>query len=177
VPLRPGDGIIHSWLNRMLLPDTVGTGGDSYTRFPIGNSFPGRLRSGGFRCCQRHAAGHARRVRAGALQRRHAACITPLRDLSMRSRCGYQGRSADGGQTGKRNIFFFVASLKSVTNLKVEQASELSDASAERSAGGCTVHLNKEPIIEYITSNITMLKWDDRHRLFGCAPSTAASRR
>ena len=160
VPLRPGDGIIHSWLNRMLLPDTVGTGGDSHTRFPIGISFP---------------AG------SGLVAFGAATGVMPL-DMPESVLVRFKGKMQPGitlrdlvnaiplyaikaglltvAKQGKINIFSGrVLEIEGLPDLKVEQAFELCDASAERSAGGCTVHLNKEPIMEYITSNITMLKW------------------
>ena len=160
ISLRPGDGIIHSWLNRMLLPDTVGTGGDSHTRFPIGISFP---------------AG------SGLVAFGAATGVMPL-DMPESVLVRFKGKMQPGvtlrdlvnaiplyaikaglltvAKQGKINIFSGrILEIEGLPDLKVEQAFELSDASAERSAGGCTVHLNKEPIIEYINSNITMLKW------------------
>jgi aconitate hydratase 2 / 2-methylisocitrate dehydratase len=160
ISLRPGDGIIHSWLNRMLLPDTVGTGGDSHTRFPIGISFP---------------AG------SGLVAFGAATGVMPL-DMPESVLVRFKGKMQPGvtlrdlvnaiplyaikaglltvAKQGKKNIFSGrILEIEGLPQLKVEQAFELSDASAERSAGGCTVHLNKEPIIEYINSNITMLKW------------------
>ncbi|MHB1199827.1 MAG: bifunctional aconitate hydratase 2/2-methylisocitrate dehydratase [Polaromonas sp.] len=160
VPLRPGDGIIHSWLNRMLLPDTVGTGGDSHTRFPIGISFP---------------AG------SGLVAFGAATGVMPL-DMPESVLVRFKGKMQPGvtlrdlvnaiplyaikaglltvAKQGKKNVFSGrILEIEGLPDLKVEQAFELSDASAERSAGGCTVHLNKEPIQEYINSNITMLKW------------------
>ena len=160
ISLRPGDGIIHSWLNRMLLPDTVGTGGDSHTRFPIGISFP---------------AG------SGLVAFGAATGVMPL-DMPESVLVRFKGKMQPGvtlrdlvnaiplyaikaglltvAKQGKKNIFSGrILEIEGLPDLKVEQAFELSDASAERSAGGCTVHLNKEPIVEYIASNITMLKW------------------
>jgi aconitate hydratase 2/2-methylisocitrate dehydratase len=160
ISLRPGDGIIHSWLNRMLLPDTVGTGGDSHTRFPIGISFP---------------AG------SGLVAFGAATGVMPL-DMPESVLVRFKGKMQPGvtlrdlvnaiplyaikaglltvAKQGKKNVFSGrVLEIEGLPDLKVEQAFELSDASAERSAGGCTVHLNKEPIIEYINSNVTMLKW------------------
>ncbi|HXE22311.1 MAG TPA: bifunctional aconitate hydratase 2/2-methylisocitrate dehydratase, partial [Rhodoferax sp.] len=160
IPLRPGDGIIHSWLNRMLLPDTVGTGGDSHTRFPIGISFP---------------AG------SGLVAFGAATGVMPL-DMPESVLVRFKGKMQPGvtlrdlvnaiplyaikaglltvEKKGKKNIFSGrILEIEGLPDLKVEQAFELSDASAERSAGGCTVHLNPAPIIEYINSNITMLKW------------------
>ena len=160
ISLRPGDGVIHSWLNRMLLPDTVGTGGDSHTRFPIGISFP---------------AG------SGLVAFAAATGVMPL-DMPESVLVRFKGKMQPGvtlrdlvnaiplyaiknglltvETQGKKNIFSGrVLEIEGLPDLKVEQAFELSDASAERSAAGCTVHLNKEPIMEYLRSNIVMLKW------------------
>ncbi|MEN9341156.1 MAG: Aconitate hydratase [Pseudomonadota bacterium] len=160
VALRPGDGVIHSWLNRLLLPDTVGTGGDSHTRFPIGISFP---------------AG------SGLVAFAAATGVMPL-DMPESVLVRFKGKMQPGvtlrdlvnaiplyaikqglltvEKKGKKNIFSGrILEIEGLPDLKVEQAFELSDASAERSAAGCTVHLNKEPIIEYMTSNITLMKW------------------
>lgn len=160
VSLRPGDGIIHSWLNRMLLPDTVGTGGDSHTRFPIGISFP---------------AG------SGLVAFAAATGVMPL-DMPESVLVRFKGEMQPGvtlrdlvnaiplyaikqglltvEKTGKKNIFSGrILEIEGLPNLKIEQAFELSDASAERSAAACTVRLNQEPIIEYLNSNITLLKW------------------
>ena len=160
ISLRPGDGIIHSWLNRMLLPDTVGTGGDSHTRFPIGISFP---------------AG------SGLVAFAAATGVMPL-DMPESVLVRFKGKMQPGvtlrdlvnaiplyaikaglltvGKQNKQNIFSGrILEIEGLPNLKAEQAFELSDASAERSAGGCSIRLNKEPVIEYINSNIVMLKW------------------
>jgi aconitate hydratase 2/2-methylisocitrate dehydratase len=160
VSLRPGDGVIHSWLNRLLLPDTVGTGGDSHTRFPIGISFP---------------AG------SGLVAFAAATGVMPL-DMPESVLVRFKGKMQNGitlrdlvnaiplyaikaglltvEKKGKKNIFSGrILEIEGLPDLKVEQAFELSDASAERSAAGCTVHLNKEPIQEYVNSNITMMKW------------------
>ena len=160
VALRPGDGVIHSWLNRLLLPDTVGTGGDSHTRFPIGISFP---------------AG------SGLVAFAAATGVMPL-DMPESVLVRFKGKMQPGvtlrdlvnaiplyaikqglltvEKKGKKNIFSGrILEIEGLPDLKVEQAFELSDASAERSAAGCTVHLNKEPIIEYMNSNITLMKW------------------
>jgi aconitate hydratase 2/2-methylisocitrate dehydratase len=160
VSLRPGDGVIHSWLNRLLLPDTVGTGGDSHTRFPIGISFP---------------AG------SGLVAFAAATGVMPL-DMPESVLVRFKGQMQPGvtlrdlvnaiplyaikqglltvEKKGKKNIFSGrILEIEGLPDLKVEQAFELSDASAERSAAGCTVHLNKEPIIEYINSNITLMRW------------------
>ena len=159
VSLRPGDGVIHSWLNRLLLPDTVGTGGDSHTRFPIGISFP---------------AG------SGLVAFGAATGVMPL-DMPESVLVRFKGRMQPGitlrdlvhaiplyalkaglltvAKQGKKNVFSGrVLEIEGLPDLKVEQAFELSDASAERSAAGCTVHLNKEPIIEYLTSNVVLMK-------------------
>ncbi|WP_234196129.1 bifunctional aconitate hydratase 2/2-methylisocitrate dehydratase [Pseudacidovorax sp. NFM-22] len=160
ISLRPGDGVIHSWLNRLLTPDTVGTGGDSHTRFPIGISFP---------------AG------SGLVAFAAATGVMPL-DMPESVLVRFKGQMQPGvtlrdlvnaiplyaikqglltvEKKGKKNIFSGrILEIEGLPELKVEQAFELSDASAERSAAGCTVHLNKEPIIEYINSNITLMKW------------------
>jgi len=160
VSLRPGDGIIHSWLNRLLLPDTVGTGGDSHTRFPIGISFP---------------AG------SGLVAFAAATGVMPL-DMPESVLIRFKGKLQEGvtlrdlvnaipyyaikqglltvAKQGKKNIFSGrILEIEGLPDLKVEQAFELSDASAERSAAGCTVYLDKAPIIEYMRSNITLMKW------------------
>ena len=160
VPLRPGDGIIHSWLNRMLLPDTVGTGGDSHTRFPIGISFP----AGSGLVAFGAATGVMPLDMPESVLVRFKGDMQPgitLRDLvNAIPLYAIKAGLLTVAKQGKVNIFSGrILEIEGLPNLKVEQAFELSDASAERSAGGCTVHLNKEPIIEYITSNITMLKW------------------
>ena len=160
IALRPGDGIIHSWLNRMLLPDTVGTGGDSHTRFPIGISFP---------------AG------SGLVAFAAATGVMPL-DMPESVLVRFKGTLQPGvtlldlvhaiplyaiksglltvAKQGKKNIFSGrILEIEGLPDLKIEQAFELADASAERSAAGCTVRLNEAPIVEYLTSNITLLKW------------------
>ncbi len=160
IALRPGDGVIHSWLNRFLLPDTVGTGGDSHTRFPIGISFP---------------AG------SGLVAFAAATGVMPL-DMPESVLVRFKGKMQPGvtlrdlvnaiplyaikqglltvEKKGKKNVFSGrILEIEGLPDLKVEQAFELTDASAERSAAGCTVHLNKEPIIEYVQSNITLMKW------------------
>jgi len=159
ISLKPGDGIIHSWLNRMLLPDTVGTGGDSHTRFPIGISFP---------------AG------SGLVAFGAATGVMPL-DMPESVLVRFKGKMQPGitlrdlvhaiplfaikqglltvAKAGKVNEFSGrILEIEGLPDLKVEQAFELSDASAERSAAGCTVRLNKEPVIEYLNSNIVLLK-------------------
>jgi aconitate hydratase 2/2-methylisocitrate dehydratase len=160
VSLRPGDGIIHSWLNRMLLPDTVGTGGDSHTRFPIGISFP---------------AG------SGLVAFAAATGVMPL-DMPESVLVRFKGEMQPGitlrdlvhaiplyaikdglltvEKKGKKNIFSGrILEIEGLPELKVEQAFELADASAERSAAGCTIKLDKAPITEYLQSNIVLLKW------------------
>ena len=160
ISLRPGDGIIHSWLNRMLLPDTVGTGGDSHTRFPIGISFPagsGLVAFGAATGVMPLDMPESVLVRfKGELQ----SGVT-LRDLvNAIPLYAIKAGLLTVAKQGKKNVFSGrILEIEGLPDLKVEQAFELSDASAERSAAGCTVHLAKEPIIEYITSNITMLKW------------------
>ena len=160
ISLKPGDGIIHSWLNRMLLPDTVGTGGDSHTRFPIGISFP---------------AG------SGLVAFAAATGTMPL-DMPESVLVRFKGEMQKGitlrdlvhaipyyakkqglltiEKRNKKNVFSGrILEIEGLPNLTCEQAFELSDASAERSAAGCTIKLNKEPIIEYLESNIALLKW------------------
>lgn len=160
IPLRPGDGIIHSWLNRMLLPDTVGTGGDSHTRFPIGISFP----AGSGLVAFGAATGVMPLDMPESVLVRFKGQMQPgvtLRDL-VNAIPLYAIKSGEltVAKQGKENVFSGrILEIEGLPDLKVEQAFELSDASAERSAAGCTVYLNKEPIIEYINSNIVMLKW------------------
>jgi aconitate hydratase 2/2-methylisocitrate dehydratase len=160
VALRPGDGIIHSWLNRMLLPDTVGTGGDSHTRFPIGISFP---------------AGSGLVAFAAALG------VMPL-DMPESVRVRFTGRMQPGitlrdlvhaipyvalqqglltlEKKGKQNIYAGrIMEIEGLPDLKVEQAFEFADASAERNANGCTVRLNQAPVVEYLKSNAALLAW------------------
>ncbi|AIA75963.1 bifunctional aconitate hydratase 2/2-methylisocitrate dehydratase [Halomonas campaniensis] len=160
VSLRPGDGIIHSWLNRMLLPDTVGTGGDSHTRFPLGISFP---------------AG------SGLVAFAAATGVMPL-DMPESVLVRFKGERQPGvtlrdlvhaiplyaikqglltvEKSGKKNAFSGrVLEIEGLEDLTVEQAFELSDASAERSAAGCTITLSEESVTEYLKSNITLLKW------------------
>ncbi|UXZ55768.1 bifunctional aconitate hydratase 2/2-methylisocitrate dehydratase [Halomonas sp. 7T] len=160
VSLRPGDGIIHSWLNRMLLPDTVGTGGDSHTRFPLGISFP---------------AG------SGLVAFAAATGVMPL-DMPESVLVRFKGERQPGvtlrdlvhaiplyaikqglltvEKSGKKNAFSGrVLEIEGLEELTVEQAFELSDASAERSAAGCTITLSEESVTEYLKSNITLLKW------------------
>ena len=159
VALRPGDGVIHSWLNRLLLPDTVGTGGDSHTRFPIGISFP----AGSGLVAFAAATGVMPLDMPESVLVRFKGQMQPgitLRDL-VNAIPLYAIRSGQltVEKKGKKNIFSGrILEIEGLPKLKVEQAFELSDASAERSAAGCTVHLDKEPIIEYMTSNITLMK-------------------
>ena len=160
VALRPGDGVIHSWLNRLLLPDTVGTGGDSHTRFPIGISFP----AGSGLVAFAAATGVMPLDMPESVLVRFKGELQPgvtLRDLvnAIPLYAIRQGLLTVEKQ-GKKNIFSGrILEIEGLPKLKVEQAFELTDASAERSAAGCTVHLDKEPIIEYMTSNITLMKW------------------
>lgn len=160
VSLRPGDGIIHSWLNRMLLPDTVGTGGDSHTRFPIGISFP----AGSGLVAFAAATGVIPLDMPESVLVRFKGEMQPgitLRDLvNAIPYAALQSGDLTVAKKGKKNIFSGrILEIEGLPNLKVEQAFELSDASAERSAGGCTIRLGKEPIIEYFKSNITLLRW------------------
>ncbi|MFM8757366.1 MAG: bifunctional aconitate hydratase 2/2-methylisocitrate dehydratase [Limnohabitans sp.] len=159
VSLRPGDGVIHSWLNRLLLPDTVGTGGDSHTRFPIGISFP---------------AG------SGLVAFGAATGVMPL-DMPESVLVRFKGQMQPGvtlrdlvhaiplyaikaglltvEKKGKKNIFSGrILEIEGLPDLKVEQAFELSDASAERSAAGCTIKLNQAPVQEYLQSNVVLMK-------------------
>merc|ERR1711871_106821 len=160
VSLRPGDGIIHSWLNRMLLPDTVGTGGDSHTRFPIGISFP----AGSGLVAFAGATGVMPLDMPESVLVRFSGEMQPgitLRDLvhAIPLQAIKDGHLTVAKE-GKKNIFSGrILEIEGLGHLKCEQAFELSDASAERSAAGCTIKLDKEPIAEYLTSNITMLKW------------------
>jgi len=160
VSLRPGDGIIHSWLNRMLLPDTVGTGGDSHTRFPIGISFP----AGSGLVAFAAATGVMPLDMPESVLVRFSGSLQPgitLRDLVHAiPYYAIQEGLLTVEKQNKKNIFSGrILEIEGLTQLKCEQAFELSDASAERSAAGCTIKLDKEPIIEYIESNIVMLKW------------------
>ena len=160
VALRPGDGIIHSWLNRMILPDTVGTGGDSHTRFPMGISFP----AGSGLVAFGAALGVMPLDMPESVLVRFKGEMQPgvtLRDLvNAIPYVAIQKGLLTVEKKGKKNVFNGrVLEIEGLPDLKVEQAFELSDASAERSANGCTVRLGKEPIIEYLKSNITLLKW------------------
>ncbi len=159
VALRPGDGVIHSWLNRMCLPDTVGTGADSHTRFPIGISFPGGSGIVAFAA----VTGSMPLTMPESVLVRFKGEMQPgitLRDL-VNAIPYYAIKAGDltVEKKGKKNIFAGrILEIEGLPDLKVEQAFELSDASAERSAAACTVHLNKEPVIEYIKSNIVLLQ-------------------
>ena len=160
VSLRAGDGIIHSWLNRMLLPDTVGTGGDSHTRFPIGISFP----AGSGLVAFAAATGVMPLDMPESVLVRFKGEMQPgitLRDLvNSIPYAALKSGDLTLEKKGKKNIFSGrILEIEGLPELKIEQAFELSDASAERSAGGCSVRLNKEPIIEYFKSNITLLRW------------------
>src|SRR5512139_848267 len=160
VSLRPGDGVIHSWLNRMLMPDTVGTGGDSHTRFPIGISFP----AGSGLVAFAAALGVMPLDMPESVLVRFKGKMQPgvtLRDLvNAIPYVAIQQGLMTVAKEGKQNVFNGpILESEGLPDLKVEQAFELSDASAERSAAACTVRLNKEPIIEYLQSNITLLKW------------------
>lgn len=163
VSLRPGDGIIHSWLNRMLLPDTVGTGGDSHTRFPIGISFP----AGSGLVAFAAATGVMPLDMPESVLVKFKGKMQPgitLRDL-VHAIPYYAIQAGDltVEKKGKKNIFsgriLEIDLTEMETDLTVEQAFELSDASAERSAAGCSITLSEEKVAEYLRSNITMLKW------------------
>ena len=158
VTLKPGDGIIHSWLNRMLLPDTVGTGGDSHTRFPIGISFPagsGLVAFGASIGVLPLDMPESVLVRfSGTMQKG----IT-LRDLvNAIPYVAIQQGLLTVEKTNKKNIFSGrILEIEGLGDLKIEQAFELTDASAERSSNGCTIKLNKAPVAEYLQSNIALL--------------------
>ena len=160
VALRPGDGVIHSWLNRMVLPDTVGTGGDSHTRFPMGISFP----AGSGLVAFAAATGVMPLDMPESVLVKFTGTMQPgitLRDLvhAIPYRAIQEGLLTVE-KKGKKNIFSGrILEIQGLPNLKVEQAFELADASAERSAAGCTIQLNKEPVIEYLNSNIALLSW------------------
>ena len=160
VSLNPGDGIIHSWLNRMLLPDTVGTGGDSHTRFPMGISFP----AGSGLVAFAAATGVMPLDMPESVLVRFKGEMQPgvtLRDLvNAIPYAALQRGLLTVEKKGKKNVFSGrVVEIEGLPNLKLEQAFELADATAERSASGCTIKLDKEPYIEYITSNVTLLRW------------------
>ena len=172
VSLKAGDGVIHSWLNRMLLPDTVGTGGDSHTRFPIGISFP----AGSGLVAFAAAMGMMPLDMPESVLVRFKGQMQPgitLRDLvnAIPYAAILEG-SMTVDKQGKKNVFSGrILEIEGLPDLKVEQAFELSDASAERSAAACTVRLNKEPVIEYLNSNVALLSnmiengYQDAHTL------------
>lgn len=160
VALRPGDGIIHSWLNRMLLPDTVGTGGDSHTRFPMGISFP----AGSGLVAFAAATGVMPLDMPESVLVRFKGEMQPgvtLRDLVHAIPLyGIKQGMLTVEKKGKINEFSGrILEIEGLEHLTVEQAFELSDASAERSAAGCTINLSEESVAEYLRSNITMLRW------------------
>ena len=160
VALKPGDGIIHSWLNRMLLPDMVGTGGDSHTRFPLGISFP----AGSGLVAFGAALGVMPLDMPESVLVKFVGKMQPgitLRDLvNAIPYAALQSGQLTLPKEGKINVFSGrCLEIEGLPDLKVEQAFELSDASAERSASGCTIKLNEEPIREYLESNITLLRW------------------
>lgn len=160
VSLRPGDGIIHSWLNRMLMPDTVGTGGDSHTRFPIGISFP----AGSGLVAFAAATGVMPLDMPESVLVRFKGAMQPgitLRDLVHAiPYAAIQRGLLTVEKKGKKNVFNGrILEIEGLPDLKVEQAFELADASAERSAAACTVRLNKAPVQEYLKSNISLLGW------------------
>jgi aconitate hydratase 2/2-methylisocitrate dehydratase len=159
VSLRPGDGIIHSWLNRMLLPDTVGTGGDSHTRFPMGISFP----AGSGLVAFAAATGVMPLDMPESILVRFKGEMQPgitLRDLVHAiPYYGIQQGLLTVDKKGKKNVFSGrILEIEGLTDLTVEQAFELSDASAERSAAGCTIALDEDTIAEYLRSNIVLLR-------------------
>ena len=159
ISLRPGDGIIHSWLNRMLLPDTVGTGGDSHTRFPIGISFP----AGSGLVAFAAATGVMPLDMPESVLVRFKGTLQPgvtLRDLVHAIPLyAIKAGHLTVAKQGKVNLFSGrILEIEGLPDLKIEQAFELADASAERSAAGCTVALNQAPVIEYLKSNIVLLK-------------------
>jgi aconitate hydratase 2/2-methylisocitrate dehydratase len=160
VSLRPGDGIIHSWLNRMLLPDQVGTGGDSHTRFPLGISFP----AGSGLVAFGAALGVIPLDMPESVLVRFTGEMQPgitLRDLvNAIPYAALQRGLLTVEKKGKKNLYNGrILEIQGLPNLTVEQAFELSDASAERSAGGCTIELSEESVAEYLRSNIVMLRW------------------
>jgi aconitate hydratase 2/2-methylisocitrate dehydratase len=159
VSLHPGDGVIHSWINRMILPDTVGTGGDSHTRFPIGISFP----AGSGLVAFAAAMGVMPLDMPESVLVRFKGQMQPgitLRDLvNAIPYAAIQAGELTTDKQGKKNVFNGrVLEIEGLPDLKVEQAFEFADASAERSANGCTVHLNKEPVIEFLKSNIVLMQ-------------------
>jgi len=160
VALKPGDGIIHSWMNRMLLPDMVGTGGDSHTRFPLGISFP----AGSGLVAFGATLGSMPLDMPESVLVKFTGTMQPgitLRDLvNAIPYAALKTGKLTLEKEGKINVFSGrCMEIEGLPDLKVEQAFELSDASAERSSSGCTIKLNKEPIIEYLNSNIVLLRW------------------
>lgn len=159
ISLRPGDGVVHSWLNRMVLPDTVGTGGDSHTRFPIGISFP----AGSGLVAFAAATGSMPLIMPESVLIRFTGKMQPgitLRDLvNAIPYVAIQKGLLTVEKKGKKNLFAgTVLEIEGLPDLAVEQAFELADASAERSAAACTVRLNKEPVAEFLRSNVELLK-------------------
>jgi len=159
VSLRPGDGVIHSWINRMILPDTVGTGGDSHTRFPIGISFP----AGSGLVAFAAATGAMPLDMPESVLVRFKGTMQPgitLRDLvNAIPYAAIQEGNLTVGKTGKKNVFNGrILEIEGLPDLKVEQAFEFADASAERSANGCTVLLNEAPVVEFLNSNIVLMQ-------------------
>ena len=159
VSLRPGDGVIHSWLNRLILPDTVGTGGDSHTRFPIGISFP----AGSGLVAFAAATGAMPLDMPESVLVRFTGNMQPgvtLRDLvNAIPYAAIQEGTLTIGKANKQNVFNGrILEIEGLPDLKVEQAFEFADASAERSANGCTVLLDKAPVIEFLTSNIVLMQ-------------------
>ena len=159
VSLRPGDGVIHSWLNRLILPDTVGTGGDSHTRFPIGISFP----AGSGLVAFAAATGAMPLDMPESVLVRFKGEMQPgitLRDLvNAIPYAAIREGTLTVGKTGKKNVFNGrILEIEGLPDLKVEQAFEFADASAERSANGCTVLLNEAPVIEFLNSNIVLMQ-------------------
>ena len=164
VSLRPGDGIIHSWLNRMLLPDQVGTGGDSHTRFPLGISFP----AGSGLVAFAAALGVMPLDMPESVLVKFTGEMQPgitLRDLvNAIPYAALQRGLLTVEKKGKKNVYNGrILEIQGLPNLTVEQAFELSDASAERSAGGCTIDLSEESVAEYLRSNVVMLRWMIAH--------------
>ena len=160
VALKPGDGIIHSWMNRMLLPDMVGTGGDSHTRFPLGISFP----AGSGLVAFGATLGSMPLDMPESVLVKFTGTMQPgitLRDLvNAIPYAALKTGKLTLEKEGKINVFSGrCMEIEGLPDLKVEQAFELSDASAERSSSGCTIKLNKEPIIEYLNSNIVLMRW------------------
>ena len=160
ISLRPGDGIIHSWMNRMLLPDQVGTGGDSHTRFPLGISFP----AGSGLVAFAAALGVMPLDMPESVLVRFSGEMQPgitLRDLvNAVPYAALQRGLLTLEKKGKKNVYSGrVIEIQGLPNLTIEQAFELSDATAERSAGGCTIDLSEDSVAEYLRSNVVMLKW------------------